>query len=282
MASVDIGHQQNDEVVWATRDLHAAGWSRRSLARAVADGILTRVRQGRYVAAGTQDDVVAAARMGGRLACVSLLALRGVFVHRRSGCHVQQDPLASRRPPTPTGVVYHWSPSAAARERLAVDVVEALAQAIRCQPPRSAVATLDSAWHLGLVDEAGIDEIFARVPRRFRVLRGLLDSRAEAGTETLVRLLLRHLGCAVDLQVRINGVGRVDLLVDGWLIIECDSEQFHGTWRVHKSDRRRDMAALERGYVTLRLLAEDILYHPDRVRAALERVLAHGIPGRNS
>jgi len=77
-------------------------------------------------------------------------------------------------------------------------------------------------------------------------------------------------------------VGRVDLLVDGWLIVECDSEQFHGTWTVHKKDRRRDMAALDRGYATLRLLAEDILYRPDRVRAALERILAHGAPGPNS
>ncbi|MEZ3156062.1 hypothetical protein AB1K56_03955 [Microbacterium sp. BWR-S6Y] len=282
MAFVDLGHHQNHEMVWATRELHAAGWSRRSLARAVADGTLTRVRQGRFVAAHTHDDVAAAARVGGRLDCISLLALRGVFVHYHADRHVQQDRLASRRPAAPRGVVYHWRPSSAARNRLTVDVVEALAQAIRCRPPRSAVATLDSAWHLGLVDEVGIGEAFARLPRRFQVLRRLVDPRAEAGTESLARLLLRQLGCRVELQVRIDGVGRVDLLVDGWLIVECDSEQFHGTWDAHKNDRRRDMAALERGYTTLRLLAEDILYHPDRVQTALERILAHGQRGRNS
>lgn len=278
----DDDHHVDHDVVWTTRELQAAGWSRRSLARAVADGTLTRVRQGRFVAADTHGDIVAAARVGGRLDCISLLALRGVFVHRHCDRHVQQDPLASRRPPAPRGVVYHWRPSSAARDRLTVDVVEALAQAIRCQPPRSAVATLDSAWHQGLVDEADIDEVFARVPRRFQVLRRLLDPRAEAGTESLVRLILRQLGCRIELQVRIEGVGRVDLLVDGWLIVECDSERFHGTWDAHKNDRRRDMAALERGYTTLRLLAEDILYHPDRVRTALERILAHGPRGRNS
>ncbi|SIR72508.1 hypothetical protein SAMN05880568_1175 [Microbacterium sp. RURRCA19A] len=268
--------------MWATRELHAAGWSRRSLAHALADGTLTRVRQGRFVATGTPDDIVAAARLGGRLDCISLLALRGVFVHHNTHRHVQQDPLASRRPPAPRGVVYHWRPTGAPRNRCVVDAVEALAQATRCQPPRSAVATLDSAWHQGLIDETGVGEVFARVSRRFQVLRGLLEPRAEAGTETLVRLLLRHLGCRVEVQVRIDGVGRVDLLVNGWLIVECDSAQFHGTWRVHKNDRRRDMAALERGYVTLRLLAEDILYRPERIRAALERVLADGDPRRNS
>ncbi|WZH37246.1 MAG: hypothetical protein PIR02_00985 [Microbacterium enclense] len=282
MASLALLSEENREAVWTTRELHAAGWSRRSLARAVADGTLIRVRQGRFVAADAHDDIVTAGRVGGRLDCVSLLALRGVFVHHHTDRHVQQNPLASRRPPTPRGVVYHWRASSASHDRLGVDVVEALAQAIRCQPPRSAVATLDSAWHLGLIDEAGIGDVFARVPRRFQVLRRLVDPRAEAGTESLVRLLLRQLGCRIELQVRIDGVGRVDLLVDGWLIVECDSERFHGTWRVHKKDRRRDMAALERGYATLRLLAEDILYRPDRVRTALERILVHGAPGRNS
>lgn len=282
MASADLRPDDDHEVVWATRDLHAAGWSRRALARAVADGTLVRVRQGRFVVAGTPADMVAAARLGGRLDCISLLALYGVFVHHHTDRHVQQDPRASRRPPAPAGVAYHWRRTAAPRDRSVVDVVEALAQATRCQPPRSAVATLDSAWHLGLVDETDIDEVFARVPRRFQVLRVLVDPRAEAGTETLVRLLLRHLGCRVEVQVRIDGVGRVDLLVNGWLIVECDSAQFHGTWHVHKNDRRRDMAALERGYATLRLLAEDILYRADRVRAALQRVLAHGAPGPNS
>ncbi|WP_295851110.1 hypothetical protein [uncultured Microbacterium sp.] len=282
MASLSPCPAENPERVWTTRELLTAGWSRRTLDRALADGSLVRVRQGRFVEAGTQEDFVEAARAGGRLDCVSLLAARGVFIHRQADRHVQQDPPASRRPPAPRGVVYHWRASSAARDGLAVDVVEALAQAIRCQPPRSAVATLDSAWHLGLVSEADIDEVFARVPRRFQVLRRLVDPRAEAGTESLVRLLLRPLGCRVELQVRIDGVGRVDLLINGWLIVECDSERFHGTWQMHKNDRRRDMAALERGYTTLRLLAEDILYHPDRVRAALERILAHGAPGRNS
>jgi len=282
MTSLDPWRDENRESVWTTHELHAAGWTRRALNRAVADGVLTRVRQGRFVAAGAHDDIVAAARLGGRLGCVTLLALRGVFVHHHSHRHVQQDPLASRRPPAPRDVIYHWRPSSAPRDRAAVDVVEALAQATRCQPPRSAVATLDNAWHLGLVDEADVGEVFARVPHRFHALRPLLDSRAEAGTESLVRLLLRQLGCRVELQVRIGGVGRVDLLVDGWLIVECDSERFHSTWLVHKKDRRRDMEALERGYATLRLLAEDILYRPDRVRAALGRILAHGAPGPNS
>ncbi|UUT35769.1 endonuclease domain-containing protein [Microbacterium elymi] len=139
---------------------------------------------------------------------------------------------------------------------------------------RHALATMDSAWHHGIVDEKKINAVFARLPRRFRRLRGLLDKRAESGPETLVRLMLRGLGCDAVVQVRIPRVGRVDIVVDGWLIVECDSEEFHSGWTAQKRDRRRDLEAAAQGYTTIRLLAEDILYHPERVLAALKAVLA--------
>lgn len=154
-----------------------------------------------------------------------------------------------------------------------------------CQEPRAALATLDSAWHLGLVDEAGIAEVFDRLPRRFSALRPLLDRRSESGTETIVRLILRGLGCRFDVQVWIDTVGRVDFLVDGWLIIECDSEAHHAAWAVHKRDRRRDLAAARLGYTTIRPLAEDILYHREQVQAALTDIIASGhrpMPVHNS
>ena len=113
------------------------------------------------------------------------------------------------------------------------------------------------------------------------MLRALLDPRAEAGTESLTRLILRTIGCRFDLQVRIDGVGRVDFVVDGWLIIECDSREFHSSWEAHARDRRRDASALERGYATVRLLAVDVLENPDAVRAQLQRIVDAGpvVPG---
>ena len=38
------------------------------------------------------------------------------------------------------------------------------------------------------------------------------------------------LGCDIALQVEFDGVGRVDLVLDGWLVVECDSKQFHASW----------------------------------------------------
>ncbi|AZS36109.1 hypothetical protein CVS47_00709 [Microbacterium lemovicicum] len=255
--------------------LARAGVKRQTRAALVADGSLLRLRRGRYVRAGTHASLVEAGRLGGRLDCVSLLAELGVFVRTRHHLHLQFEPGTTRLPLRPGTTRAHWRSTHVRREAMCADLVEALAQACRCQTPRDAIATLDSAWHLGLVDENGVESVFARLPRRFRALRPLLDPRSEAGPETLVRLLLRSLGCQVAIQVTLRGVGRVDLVVDGWLIVECDSLAFHEGWAAQKRDRRRDLVAAGLGYTTIRLLAEDIMYRPDELRAMLQAVLSH-------
>ena len=266
----------------STRALRDAGLTKRDIATAVRQGRLIRLRLGRYAPEDTPDVFIDAARWGGRVDCISLLSHLGVFVHTHDGPHVQIDRHATRLPPRPARVRCHWRSSSAPSDSLAVEVVEALAQAVLCQRARHAIATLDSAWHLGVVDAEGIDEVFRRLPRAFQVLRALLDPRSEAGVETLVRLILRTLGRRADLQVVRGGVGRVDLLVDGWLIVECDSRQFHSDWEAHVRDRRRDAAALAQGYCTVRLLAVDVLSRPDAVRLQLQDILDRGPTVRRS
>ncbi len=257
-----------------TRTLAAQGLTRRRMREQVAQGRLIRVRRGRFVPGGTPAALVRTGRLGGRLDCVSLLTACGVFVRERHGLHVQFERGSSRLPPREPDITPHWRASNTAPARLASDIVDALIQACRCQSPRDALATLDSAWHHRLIDETDVAEVFARLPSRFRRLRGLLDRRAESGPETLMRLMLRALGCHVEVQVSIAGVGRVDLVVDGWLIVECDSRAHHKGWRAQKRDRRRDLAAAALGYTTVRPIAEDILGDPERVLAAMKAILA--------
>lgn len=243
--------------------------SRRSIARLLDDGVLIRLRKGSFARSDTPSDLLAAARAGGRLDCVSLLYLLGVFVLESSQMHIQMDRTATRIKPRSAGVVRHFRVSTVSRGRLAADLIEAVAQACRCQSPRAAIATLDSVLNIGLLDEEGVAAVFARLPARYRALHPLLDGRSESGPETLMRLLLRTLGLTVELQVQIHGVGRVDLVVDGWLIIECDSEAHHAGWVARKRDSRRDLAAAALGYTTLRPIAEDIMHHPDVVASAV-------------
>jgi very-short-patch-repair endonuclease len=257
------------------RRLAEMGLTRHRVAVLVAAGALVRVRKGRYVTPDTHPSLTEAARYGGRLDCVSLLALLGVFVRENRASHLQFTPGTTRLPVRPRSVIAHWRTADVGVDALAVDVVGALVQACRCQSPRDAIATLDSAWHHGLIDEADVAEIFRRLPRRFRPVRGLLDPRSESGAETLMRLLLIGLGCEVELQVVLPGVGRVDLIVDGWLIVECDSRAFHEGWPAQMRDRRRDLAAAALGYTTIRPLAEDILYRREDILATIKAILAH-------
>ncbi|WEK61597.1 MAG: hypothetical protein P0Y60_02190 [Candidatus Microbacterium colombiense] len=89
-----------------------------------------------------------------------------------------------------------------------------------------------------------------------------------------MRLLLRSLGVDFETQVQLPGVGRVDFLVDGWLIIECDSREFHEGWGKQVEDRRRDIAAARLGYVTIRPLATEILRDDSTVRDMLQGVIS--------
>lgn len=244
--------------------------------QAVRAGALLRLRRDRYAEPDLPAALIGAGRLGGRLDCVSLVAAIGVFVRASPGTHLQFTPGSTRLPDRPHDAVAHWRHSRCRREQLAADLIEALAQATRCQSPRDAIATLDSAWHHRLVGDAEVAEIFARLPARFQVLRSLLDRRCESGSESLMRLLLRSLGAQVEIPVQLAGVGRVDFVVDGWLIVECDSKEHHQGWSTQRRDRRRDIAAARLGYTTIRPLAEDILYRTDGVREDLRAILAHG------
>ncbi|MFT4306960.1 MAG: DUF559 domain-containing protein [Microbacterium sp.] len=260
--------------VYSRPELLAEGWTPKRLTAAVVDGRLVRARNGEYLHPDADPDCVAACRTGGRLTCVSELARWGVFVLDATALHVCHERGDSRHRPLPREIRRHRRRRARRpREDASVDLIEAFADAVRCQPPRAAIATLDSGLHLGLIDRRDLDRIFAQLPARSAALRRQLDARAESGSESLVRLILRAIGCEFEAQVRIDSVGRVDFVVEGRLIVECDSEGFHGSWDERRRDLRRDQAAAALGYATYRPIAEDIFWHPDRVIAALRGLI---------
>jgi very-short-patch-repair endonuclease len=258
-------------------DLVAAGWTDRGLRTAVLEGRLLRVRSGLYLLPDAPPDAVDASRLSGRVACTSALAQRGVFVLDSGVLHVHLPANSSRPATVGRALRRHWGrlhrpPHPRSTH---VSLFDALAQAVRCQPARAAVATLDSALNTGMLDEGELDDLFRVLPRRYAVIRRLLDRRCQSGPESLVRLMLRSAGLRFDVQVSIPGVGIVDFLVDGWLIVECDSQAHHSTWDAQRRDRRRDQAAATLGYATYRPIAEDIMWHPEVIAAAL-----HGLTSR--
>ena len=169
--------------------------------------------------------------------------------------------------------VLHWHPLVEVPSLGCVAVLDALIHAVRCQSPRHAIATLDSAVNLGVITLDRLPEVFESLPRRFHVLRELVDGRAQSGPETLVRLMALSLGCRVDLQVQFDDVGFVDLVVDGWLVVECDSREFHSSWEQQLKDYNRDLVLAQAGYCVLRLTAADIMYKPETVVGCLRGLM---------
>lgn len=259
-----------------TAALLDAGWTERDLRRAVAAGVLVRLRGGAYCDPALDHDYRAAGHARGRLTGTSAVRRMGVFALDDARLHIHIPSSASRLRRAESGQRIHRrlllrTPHP---DALAVEPIDAVFDAVLGQPPRMAIATIDSALHVGVLDHEDLDELFRALPRRHRRLRGLLDSRAESGPETLMRLILRSFGRRFECQVVIAGVGRVDFVVDGWLIIECDSEAHHASWDAQRRDRRRDQAAAARGYATHRVIAEDLLWHQDAVRMALAGLLS--------
>ncbi|MBN7793951.1 type IV toxin-antitoxin system AbiEi family antitoxin domain-containing protein [Microbacterium esteraromaticum] len=261
--------------IYSRADLFDQGLGARGITSAVRAGRLFRLRRGHYVTHQVPDDIADAVHTGGRIGCVTLLHLIGVFVLEKPAAHVHVSPQLSRsRHRRPRSATMHWSPCREPGTAHAVSVWDAVRESIRCQAPRAAIATVDSVLHHRLLTREQIVGIFRSLPARFQALLPLVDASAESGPETFVRLMLRALGVPFETQVTLVGVGRVDFVVDGWLIIECDSREFHEGWDQQVEDRARDLMAAQLGYVTIRPIAADIFNRPDRVRAAITDVIA--------
>jgi len=94
-------------------------------------------------------------------------------------------------------------------------------------------------------------------------------SSSEPGLETITRYLLRLAGLRVETQVSIAGLGRVDLLVEGHLIVELDGWEFHGDEKAFEADRRRDTVAASGRYRVLRFTYRQVMFEWPSVYAAV-------------
>ncbi|MCG2624971.1 hypothetical protein LVY72_24080 [Arthrobacter sp. I2-34] len=250
-------------------DLLAAGTTDRVLAKAVDSGLLVRIKRG-LVALPDADPVVRHALVaGGLITCVSAVKEHGLWG--------MKDPESLHL------WVPHGHPVAAQRHRgyLAgrrlpgayVPVLDTVLHALRCRPPLEALVIAESAVRLGRVI---VPDLLGNLkgPRNgpVRDVVGRIGFDAESPLEVIARELFRSVGLQVETQVRIEGVGRVDLLVEGHLIVELDGFDFHWTRTEFRKDRRRNNAGVLSGLPTLRYIYEDLMFDADRVVAEVARM----------
>ena len=74
-----------------------------------------------------------------------------------------------------------------------------------------------------------------------------------------MRLALRAQGLRVEPQVHILGLGWVDFLVDGIVVVEVDGFAYHSGRQPYREDRRRDRVAGLLGLSVARFTFEDAI-----------------------
>lgn len=258
--------------------LLSAGASRRSIDAAVAGGALIRLREGVYGVPSADPLLLDAARHGGEVACVSALRAHGVWLlaePRR--LHVWLGSKGRKHShPSCTCVDHHDAGGAAFG---IAPVALALVQAAKCCDEELFFAAYESAWNKGMLTRTDREWIRRSVPARIRWLVDLARPDADSGLESLLRLRLVRLGVSLECQVLIVGVGRVDFLVAGRLIIEVDGRVNHDGPSLRHKDLVRDAAAAARGYETLRFDYALVVHEWHTVqRAIVARLGWHGVP----
>lgn len=270
----------------ATHELMRAGYSKYRLRRSVQSGELVRVRQGWYILPSTPVEPEESVRVGGRATCVTGARLHGLWVRNTVRLHVCVAPngsrLRTRRDRTKRlsrtagDVVVHWTDSDRVGNRFSLSAVECLRDMIFCESPERVVAAVDSAIRLGILSPNQWWNEIEGLPRRLRRLLGRIDARSESIIESIVRFRLRMLGITCQLQVRISGVGRVDILIGKRLVIELDGHEYHSSPERFEADRERDAKLSVRGYRVLRFSYHLVMNQWALVRAAILASIARG------
>lgn len=249
-------------------ELLRLGWSGRAITAAVTAGRLVRLRKGHYATAALSEDVAQAVEVGGRLACVTELRRLGVWVLAPALVHVQVAPNAGRLRHV-DGVVTHWHPLVDPRSASAshVGIVDALVRATGCLDRVGAVAAIDSALNLQLVDRHSLAGLSNEPLFAARLAEA--DGSAQSGLETIIRLLARDLGFRVRIQVRFAGIGIADVVVEDWIVVETDGSEFHDGEAPSARDRRRDAQHAAAGRTALRFRYSQVVYGSGAVAAAI-------------
>lgn len=257
------------------RRLRALGVTWYAMWRAVSDGRALRVRRGAYALPAADAAAVAVVRLGGVLSCTSAARCLGLpvlvecCIHLtvpRSWGHAR---LAGVR-------VHRRDLDSDEHDEVSTGLLRTVLDCARELSVREAVAIGDAALRTGLTTgelETAASREMGRGAPAIRRAVALMDGCSESPIESCLRLLLREFG-RVEAQVLIAGVGRVDFLVDRWLVVEADGFAHHSTRDHYREDRRRANALAARGYVLLRFTYEDAVHRPEYVVETVRAVLA--------
>lgn len=257
--------------VATTAQLTVAGESARALALGVRSGAIRRAAQGVYVCTHADRHQQVAARLHGRIDCVTALRRAEVWAGMCRNTHVRVSPRAGRISP-PKGTRVHWRDATADPfNSWLASAEQSMTSALGCLDAEHAVAALESAVHRSYLTVEQLSRICANAPGRLTRDLAEIELTAQSGLETIVRRRLRRAGFRVVAQGHIPGVGHQDLVVEDVIGVETDGGLWHATADQHKIDLDRDVRSNALGRGVIRLGHDDVLEHWETSLQAIAR-----------
>ena len=255
-----------------TRVLLDRGWGRRAIERAVSAGALVRVRSGWVAAPAADPSLVAAARNGVVLSCVTQARRLGLWVLREDRVHVAAATHSGHVAVTRATV--HWArPLVPRHPDFLTDPIEnILGLVASCQPFESAFGVWESALNRGLVDLNALRRL--QLPPAARRLAEEVRPFSDSGLESFAIPRLRWLRLPLRQQVWIAG-HVVDLLIGERLVLQMDGGHHVGAQR--ESDIAHDAALMLLGYHVIRVGYAQVVERWHEVQDLITRAVAQGL-----
>lgn len=251
--------------------LAAFGFTRAALADAVRHREIVRLRPGVFVTTASAAVRTAAAH-GGALTCAGALREHGVWVLEDDATPHVWLGQAGRVHHDGCHCVSHYR---AGRMHLGLaEVADALIHAYACHGDEFFFCAFESAWNKRLIGAGDRARIRAALPAASRWLVDFAHRDSESGLESLVRLRLHLIGITVEAQVSLPGVGRVDFVIEGRVILEADGAGNHEAPAHRHRDLRRDAAASALGFESLHFDYAMIIHDWPTVESAVLAALA--------
>ena len=257
MDAADVCARRGGVATWS--QLREAGVARRALAHAVASQQVFRVGRGLYALPRAPLVDCEEVRLGAVRTCVTALQSLGLPARTRdSRLHLAAAAgrsFGGRHAQPGRAVVMHYLPAVIAPSR---SVITALDSSSRCLGPVDQLAAIDAALNKRMITLDDLDALRVTARRRREWLRRHCDPGAQSPPETWTRVALRTAGIQVQSQVNVPGVGRVDFIADGAVVVEVDGQTYHLDEQSFGRDRRRDRVAQIGGLMALRFTRREV------------------------
>ena len=247
-----------------------AGIRRYALRAAIAEERIVQVRKGWVALPSADAYLVAAARAGVVVSCITQARRLGLWVLNEDRPHVALNPHGLSGA---VGATVHWSrPLVPRHPDSLVDPIEnVLALVAGCQPFEPALAIWESALRAGLVTRSALERFDLSSARR---LLSVASHFSDSGLETFVVPRLLWLRLPIVPQAWIAG-HRVDFLIGDRLALQIDGGHHVGAQR--ESDIEHDAQLMPLGYHVIRVGYVQVIDRWHTVQDVIMRAVALGL-----